>query len=115
MGISDTLDVELDDLQLQVGMWARRNFGDNKGLEHIAPLLGMMEELGELIHEVLKSHQGIRETNKSNEEDAVGDIMVYLLDFCSRRGLRAGHCLHVAWSEASQRDWVRFPKNGRTE
>lgn len=77
--MSDNLP-SLGQLQKEVGEWSQRNFGDQVSkafrtpLYSIAPLLGIGEEIGELV--------------SSQEEvdvvDAVGDIGVYLLDFCSR-------------------------------
>lgn len=85
----------------QVGEWSRRNFGDQESkwleptplslypdntpacclqrLNHIAPLLGIIEEIGELATAChLSSH------DYAAARDAVGDIMIYLADYLVR-------------------------------
>lgn len=82
------------------------------------PLLGVVEEVGELCHAHLKNEQGIRGTPeewRTKKQDAIGDILIYLLDYCTREELDAEECLETAWAEVSARDWIRFPKNGKTE
>lgn len=66
----------------EVGEWAEKNFGHKKH-----PVLGMVEEVGELCHCLLKRIQGIRgfdDPNKFNEEftDALADIGIYLMHHC---------------------------------
>ena len=40
------------------------------------------------------------------EADAVGDIIVYLADYCERRGLEMGACVEKAWEdEVKHRAW----------
>lgn len=97
----------LDDLQRQVGEWSAENFGDQPATY---PLMGSVEELGELHHAVLKDLQGIREdedgVGHEAELDAVGDIIVYLADFCHRRGLHLGDAVDTAWyGEVAEREW----------
>ncbi len=78
-------------LQQAIGRWSEANFGKNWTnklatkewplpiggvyLDWVAPLMGIAEEIGELHEPVLPS----------KKMDAVGDIMVYLADFCHRR------------------------------
>ena len=101
-------------LQKQVKPWADYNFPTAKRWE---PLIGAMEELGELSHSFLKLHQGIRkgEDHRAKMEDAVGDIIVYLADFCNRNDLNLASAVQMAWTEARQRDWQKYPKDGTTE
>lgn len=94
--------------------WCNYNFPNQT--PHAA-LLGMMEELGELSHAVLKEQQGIRgtpEEHKAAKEDAIGDIVIYMADFCTKHGLDFQKCVEDAWAEVSQRDWIKYPKDGRT-
>ncbi len=65
-------------LQREVGEWSERQFGDQPVVN---PLLGVGEEFGELVAH-LESHDAV--TN--HERDCVGDLLVYLADFCHRRG-----------------------------
>jgi hypothetical protein len=100
-------------IQSEIGEWSRRNFGiqaskwpgftiaerDEKLpipetimlpgeqfdsiangtiiLHHVAPLLGMVEETGELVAAFVK-------WDKEAIRDAIGDIFIYFLDYCSR-------------------------------
>jgi NTP pyrophosphatase (non-canonical NTP hydrolase) len=108
----------LQELQNEVGEWSWGNFGITHLPYDVAPLLGVIEELGELCHGLLKAAQGIRgEYGKHMEDvaDAVGDLVIYLLDFCERNNLDLWGCILRAWSEVRDRDWQKYPKNGRTE
>lgn len=73
----------LKDLQTSLYHWQHYNFGpqNNDRL-----LLGINEEIGELCHCVLKKMQGIRGTpaeHNNNMKDAIGDIMIYTLNYLS--------------------------------
>ncbi len=162
-------------LQSEVGEWSRYNFPNN---EKWFPLLGLVEEQGELFHAVLKAKQGIRGTPGEHRlamVDAVGDTTIYMMDFCERNSVAlargptvsyaipgsvevsllklssavgrltqtyleeqfldwpcvvvldrlAAFCrdagidydaaVETTWAEARKRDWVKVPKDGRTE
>lgn len=93
--------------------WAARNFPN---AEPIDPLLGIGEEYGELLHAYLKRKQQIRGTwaeHSAAIEDALGDILIYMLDFCNKHGISMQACFDRAWNEIQSRDWIRFPANGR--
>ena len=101
--------------QMQVGEWSRKNFGDQPAEWR---LLGATEELGELCHGYLKLLQGIRgDEQKHRDEcaDAVGDIIIYLLDFCERAGFDADLCLYNAWKQVRERDWKANRETGGNE
>ena len=83
----------LKELQCEIGKWSRKNFGnqtskvrDNLVLNSLAPLLGIMEEAGEF-------EEGDEEGDASvgvigdAELDAIGDMGVYLLDYCCRESI----------------------------
>lgn len=53
--------------------WSLRNFGDQPAS---IPLLGMIEELGEL-----------STADAGNAVDAIGDTMIYMADYCTKRAL----------------------------
>lgn len=53
--------------------WSLRNFGEQSPS---IPLLGMIEELGEL-----------STADPADAIDAIGDTIIYLSDYCTRRGL----------------------------
>lgn len=112
----------LEKYQQEIGEWSFQQFSKPKGrnlahhqmIDTNDPLLGMMEELGELTHAVLKQKQQIRtaEDHEEKEKDAIGDLMIYLLDYCSRRGFSASEILKNTWETVSKRDWVGNPMHG---
>ncbi|AFZ74775.1 MazG-like family protein [Natronobacterium gregoryi] len=65
-------------LQGEVSEWSRENFADQPTAN---PLLGVAEELGELTE-----HLAVHDCLTEYELDCVGDLLVYLADFCARRG-----------------------------
>ena len=77
--------MNLRQLQSEVGAWSRRNFPNNKPYH---PLLGLMEELGELCHAHLKEEQGIREVDPQAKGDAVADMVIYLCDYAERNDFK---------------------------
>lgn len=74
--------------------------------------MGVAEEVGELSHAHLKQHQGIRleEDHEAKARDAVGDILIYLADYCNAREFSLQDCLDKAWDEVKQRDWQKHRK-----
>jgi len=107
-------------IQDAVAAWSQKNFGDQVSkvtgvsLHSLAPLLGIVEEVGELTHAVLKRHQGIRgmdvpEVYEKARDDALADILVYLCDFAAREGVDLMGVLASTWSQVSQRDWKVNP------
>ena len=96
---------QLEVLQDEQYEWSRRNFGPQ---DAVLPLLGVAEEVGELCHAVLKQRQGIRvnEDHLAMEKDAIGDIVIYLMDYCNRRGYNLLELVNAAWDIVSARDWT---------
>lgn len=79
-----------EQLQEEVGIWAYKNFGVQPS--HWC-LKGALEEFGELCTSDLKTDQGLADTPKYKkrgtvgeeaEKDAIGDIVIYLMDYCYR-------------------------------
>jgi NTP pyrophosphatase (non-canonical NTP hydrolase) len=124
--------------QQDVRQWSVRNFGDvgdgstpligaveeagelGEALEAsieilVGPLLAanrVMQALGRLGHAHIKGKQGIRYTEyeaRLKEEDAVGDVLVYLADYCQRRGIEMADALGKTWGEVRERDWIADP------
>ena len=94
--------------------WTAHNFPD---AEPYHPLLGMNEELGELNHAHLKGIQGIRHTPEEIQAmkiDAVGDIVIYLADYCTRNGIDLQDAVEKTWSMVQQRDWQANSRDGST-
>ena len=99
-------------LQTDVAQWSARNFPDKKPHQ---PLLGLAEEVGELSHAHLKAEQGIRGTpaeHQTAKEDAVGDIAIYLADYCTHNGIDLQHTVEAVWGKVKQRDWRANKQNG---
>jgi len=178
--------MDLWTLQSQVGQWSDHNFGSDPA-HRLHPLLGMIEELGELAlamrgghqlrdnadacicdlllaqellgrltHYVLKGLQGIRGHGAEDVErlslaadqladfltrlcgeyavsrnfpgtdptpyeisaaraDAVGDIAIYMADFCCRNDIHLSDAVAETWFRVKQRNWVQFKTDGQTE
>ena len=106
--------VALSELQAQVADWAAQNFGTSA--DGGDALLGVVEEVGELSHAVLKRKQGIRGTRAEHDaaiRDAVADIVIFLLDFCAREGIDLHEAVVDTWQSVVQkRDWRRNPATG---
>ena len=67
--------------------------------------------LGELAHAHLKQEQGIRshEDHDTNAKDAVGDVIIYLADYCTLRGWSLQRIVEDTWEAVSRRDWTKDP------
>ena len=77
----------LQDLQVCLYDWQNYNFGSDQDNE--LTLLGIFEEAGELCHAQLKLEQNIRggtELHESEMADAIGDLMIYSMNYLSGRG-----------------------------
>jgi NTP pyrophosphatase (non-canonical NTP hydrolase) len=106
--------IDLAERQAHHKKWTKSNFGSTYHLSH-HPLLGIVEEVGELSHAHLKAEQAIRGNDKSWEaqrRDAVGDIVIYLMDYCNRYNLDLEQCIMDAHAEVLNRDWVANPEDG---
>jgi len=103
----------ISELQREVAPWVLHNFEDCPSW---MPLVGIMEELGELAHAHLKEAQGIRvnEDYIKNAKDAIGDIMIYLADYCNSRKFNLEQIIDDTWNSVKQRDWKADPKKGET-
>lgn len=99
-----------EQLQQEVREWADRNFPEAK--PHM-PLLGLTEEVGELAHAHLKLEQNIRmeEDHLAGKFDAVGDVLVYLADYCGRNGIDMQDAIEHTWGKVKQRDWQANPND----
>ena len=96
-------------LQEEQREWSEHNFGKHPAWQ---PLLGAVEELGELAHAHLKESQGIRtsESHTDNAKDAVADIVIYLADYCSTRGFDFEEIVFDTWEKVKRRDWKKDPE-----
>lgn len=104
--------IDFDQLQAEVGEWSRKNFPNNTPDN---PFKGMVEELGELAHALLKKEQGIRGTAEEHDaaaKDAVGDLIIYTADFCERRGWKLQEIVKTVWDVVKGRDWTKNKQDG---
>lgn len=109
----DTPKLTFARLQNEHSSWAAKNFPDSK--EPYIALLGVQEEVGELSHHVLKALQGIRgskEHHIEQQKDAVGDILIFLADFCNKANFNMQEIIERVWGEVKQRDWSKNKFDG---
>ena len=98
----------IDEFQKKVVEWNKRNFGKHYGTGY-RNLIGCMEELGELSHAHLKGEQKIRHTPEEIlklKKDAVGDLVVFLCNYCDSQNFSVSECMDIAWNEIKDRDWT---------
>lgn len=109
-----TTHLTLEQFQREQAEWlARQPFAAGPSWH---PLLGVVEEVGELSHAYLKRAQGIRgddQTHEAKAKDAVGDVLIYLADFCSRMDFDLQQILDETWGAVKQRDWFLNPETGQ--
>jgi NTP pyrophosphatase (non-canonical NTP hydrolase) len=99
---------DLKQFQAEHAAWEQRNFGKQPAYRL---LMGVVEELGELTHALLKQEQGIRshEGLVAKEKDAIGDLIVFLTGYCTARGYDLEEVLASVWEEVKLRDWQAHP------
>ena len=78
----------------------------------------MADEVGQLCHYILKRTQRIREgaDGKVTMEisDAFADVVIYGINLMSKEGVDAEKVLDKTIKSVLERDWVKYPYNGRT-
>lgn len=92
--------------------WVRHNFGNRPAWY---PILGCMEELGELAHSFLKREQGIKgshEQHTADIRDALADVVIFLCDVASSQGVDLDAALAETWAMVRQRDFKANPTTG---
>lgn len=108
---------EIRQIQKEHRQWGELNFP--KTIDNpLFQLLGVQEEVGELSHAELKKAQGIRHTAQECDEmarDAVGDIIIFLMSYCTAKGWDLHEIVDETWDEVIQRDWVKFRKDNGLE
>lgn len=107
----------IHDLQEEHKVWVARNFPGNDDSQAFH---GMVEEVGELAHTRLKFKQKIRghadgdfTTALYQEQDALGDLFVFMMSYCNARGFDLELIIRDTWNEVKDRDWVLYPDTGR--
>lgn len=103
----------LREIQEEQKPWTLHNFPNRKS--H-TPLLGAVEELGELARAYIKAETGIRGSeieHMAKKKDAIGDIVLFLSDYCTAEGFDLQECVEETWAIVKQRDWKKYPLTGR--
>lgn len=94
--------------------WAHRNFASNHSLENA--VFGMVEELGELSHALLKYKQGIRamdgEALRDKIIDAHCDLIIFSLGLPEFLDYDLAEELMKTWDSVKSRDWKANPQTG---
>lgn len=98
-------------------------------------LLRAIGNVGELAHRYLKKTQKIRNNGNDRtrqeylnkiammspayreamKKDSEGDILIFLLNYCSHQKHDLNKVLNETWESVRKRDWIHYPKNGLTE
>jgi NTP pyrophosphatase (non-canonical NTP hydrolase) len=105
--------VEFKEFLKEYKEWVNYNFPNSTAGDQ---LLGIVEECGELSHHILKGKQGIRGTPEEHDikaQDSVGDLIIFLVGFCLRKGWDLDEIIQTTWQSVKTRDWKKFPTNGR--
>lgn len=68
----------------------------------------------ELGHALLTAAQGIRtaDDHAAAEKAAIGDIIIFLKNFCTVRGYALDECVSETWNKAKQRNRQANPETG---
>lgn len=77
--------------------------------------MGVVEEVGELSHALLKQKQGIRGTfleHELNAQDSVGDILIFLTGLCDAKGWDLEAITEKTVNHVLKRDWQKNPTTG---
>lgn len=104
--------MNLAEIQLERDEWVAHNFPDDTAHDSF---YGMVEELGELSHHLLKRSQGIRGgvVDHSLEiKDACADLVIFMLGIASHEGFVLEDAIVETWLMVRERDWIRYPTNG---
>lgn len=103
--------IDIKQLQAEHKEWEEKNFGKQPPT---TGFMGMVEEIGELAHAMLKSQQKIRmnENHSAKIIDAVGDIFVYMMGFCNASDLDLETVIMNVWSKVKLRNWKINPETG---
>lgn len=114
MGETDIHAQTLSDIQEEREHWVAYNFPNHQETDSI---LGVVEEMGELAHHLLKRGQGIRGGDVDHDaeiRDACADLVIFLLGIASHEGFDLMDEIRVTWDQVRRRDWVRYPTDGVT-
>jgi NTP pyrophosphatase (non-canonical NTP hydrolase) len=106
--------VNLAYMQKRHSEWLAHNFPNQPPYQ---PLLGLVEEVGELAHAQLKGEQAIREGSDKLATsllkiDAIGDIFIYLMSYCNASDFDLEQVVITTCERVWARDWKADPVSG---
>jgi NTP pyrophosphatase (non-canonical NTP hydrolase) len=53
------------------------------------------------------------EDHQAAKVDALGDILIYMLDYCNKCNIDLEDALNKTWEEVRKRDWIANPVTGK--
>lgn len=98
-------DINFTNLAKIIDIWASYNFGILRNPQD--RLIGIGEEFGELCHATLKESQNIRgtpEEHRLHAQDAIGDMLIYIADYCAIRKFDLQDIMNSVVRKVVQRD-----------
>ena len=102
--------MSLTRLQGEMQVWLHTNF---PATDAVQQFFGVAKGVGKLANSMLKLDQGIRgDDHIAEAKDAVGDIAIFLMNFCNKQGWNFEEILTETWNEVKGRDWIAFPDAG---
>lgn len=111
--------IELKTMQKDIARWRKKNF-PHSGTVGIQ-MIGVMEEVGEVCHLILKKDQKIRGPSlmsnrqwKEEMKDGVGDIVVYLMNLCTLASIDIEEAIKSTVEMVLARDWDEWRKKHGT-
>lgn len=108
--------IDIEEYQKRLKDWQILHFGSSPP-EWLT--VGMMEELGEMAHTLLKYQQGIREHREKDVEkfkkqlaDDFGDVVVYGMQVLTHFGINAEDAMRDTFEHVLKRDWTAHRLEG---
>ncbi len=92
----------ISEIQNALEEWHEANFPDATPEDM---LIGVAEEVGELAHANLKRRQLQMPELIEKEKDAVGDIVLFLMNYCNLMGWDIRELTEKTWEEVRERDY----------
>src|SRR5215471_1458732 len=86
-------------IQHERDYWVAHNFPHDRIEDSF---MGMVEEMGELAHHLLKSRQGIRGGDVDHEaeiRDACADLVIFTMGIASHKGFDLGRVVDETWDQ----------------
>lgn len=105
----------IGEMQRDIHAWHRRNFPTDDARDS---LLGIGEELGEVMRAQVKQSGNIRGTFEFWQEEKkkeIGDVLIGLLNYCEWNDISFVEALIDRWRVIGKRDYIRFPEDGGRE